>query len=395
MRKFEKKFMSIAPHITELLHHHNCVIVPNFGGFIANYTSATIHPIDRRIWPPSKHVLFNPKLVNNDGLLGQTIAEIKQITYPQAIDFINDSVKKWQSDLAKGKRIEIGEIGFLVQEKGQVLFEQTREINLLLQAYGLSSIQFTSFAEKVTEKIETTFPQVVVEDDHQILEANTKQAAKIIQLVAADAKPDQAIIVPIQKKKKSSTWKYLGAAAAIPLLFYSYWIPVQTDFIDTGKIQLADFNPIHQTPQRVFEMRTNVQELPSISEFPAWEELTKTVADSDASIFNYQVDEDFFIPILLDKTKTSVVEDQTVLHQPETSSAADKSFHLIGGCFSIKENADNFVLDLKEKGFNASILDFENGLYRVAAGSFSDAAEAGQNLIMFVNQGFSGWVLKK
>lgn len=395
MRKFEKKFMSIAPHITELLHHHNCVIVPNFGGFIANYTSATIHPIDRRIWPPSKHVLFNPKLVNNDGLLGQTIAEIKQITYPQAIDFINDSVKKWQSDLAKGKRIEIGEIGFLVQEKGQVLFEQTREINLLLQAYGLSSIQFTSFAEKVTEKIETTFPQVVVEDDHQILEANTKQAAKIIQLVAADAKPDQAIIVPIQKKKKSSTWKYLGAAAAIPLLFYSYWIPVQTDFIDTGKIQLADFNPIHQTPQRVFEMRTNVQELPSISEFPAWEELTKMVADSDASIFNYQVDEDFFIPILLDKTKTSVVEDQTALHQPETSSAADKSFHLIGGCFSIKENADNFVLDLKEKGFNASILDFENGLYRVAAGSFSDASEAGQNLIMFVNQGFSGWVLKK
>jgi hypothetical protein len=395
MRKFEKKFMSIAPHITELLHHHNCVVVPNFGGFIANYTSATIHPIDRRIWPPSKHVLFNPKLINNDGLLGQTIAEVDQISYPKALDFIGESVKKWQSDLAKGKRIEIGEIGFLVQENGQVLFEQTREINLLLQAYGLSSIQFTSFAETVTEKSETNLPQAVVEDDHQILEIATLQEAKIIPLVATDSKPDGAVIIPIQEKKKSSTWKYLGAAAAIPLLFYSYWIPVQTDFIDTGKIQLADFNPIHQTPQRVFEMRTNVQELPSISEFPAWEELTKTVADSDASIFNYQVDEDFFIPILLDKTKTSVVEDQTALHQPETSSAADKSFHLIGGCFSIKQNADNFVLDLKEKGFNASILDFENGLYRVAAGSFSDASEAGQNLIMFVNQGFSGWVLKK
>jgi hypothetical protein len=387
--------MSIAPHITELLHHHNCVVVPNFGGFIANYTSATIHPIDRRIWPPSKHVLFNPKLINNDGLLGQTIAEVDQISYPKALDFIGESVKKWQSDLAKGKRIEIGEIGFLVQENGQVLFEQTREINLLLQAYGLSSIQFTSFAETVTEKSETNLPQAVVEDDHQILEIATLQEAKIIPLVATDSKPDGAVIIPIQEKKKSSTWKYLGAAAAIPLLFYSYWIPVQTDFIDTGKIQLADFNPIHQTPQRVFEMRTNVQELPSISEFPAWEELTKTVADSDASIFNYQVDEDFFIPILLDKTKTSVVEDQTALHQPETSSAADKSFHLIGGCFSIKQNADNFVLDLKEKGFNASILDFENGLYRVAAGSFSDASEAGQNLIMFVNQGFSGWVLKK
>jgi hypothetical protein len=383
--------MSIAPHIAELLHHHNCVIVPNFGGFIANYTSATIQPIDRRIWPPSKHVLFNPKLVNNDGLLGQTIAETNQITYPQAIDFINDSVKKWQADLAKGKRIEIGEIGFLVQEKGQILFEQNREINLLLQAYGLSSIQFTSFAEKV---IETTFPQVVV-DDHQILEGNTQKEAKIIQLVATDSKPDEAIILPIQEKKKSNGWKYIAAAAAIPLLFYSYWIPAQTDFINTGKIQLADFNPIHQTPQRVFAMRTNVQELPSVSEFPTWEELTKSVVDSDASVFNYQLDEDFFIPILLDKTKTSVVVDQTALHQPERSSTTDKSFHLIGGCFSIKENADKFVLDLKEKGFNASILDFENGLYRVTAGSFSDASEADQNLTTFVNQGFSGWVLKK
>lgn len=191
--------MSIAPHIAELLHHHNCVIVPNFGGFIANYTSATIHPIDRRIWPPSKHVLFNPKLVNNDGLLGQTIAETNQISYPLAIDFINDSVKKWQVDLAKGKRVEIGEIGFLVQENGQILFEQNREINLLLQAYGLSSIQFTSFAEKVTE---TTFPQVVVENDHQILEGNTQQEAKIIQLVAADSKSDEAIIIPIQEKRK-------------------------------------------------------------------------------------------------------------------------------------------------------------------------------------------------
>lgn len=128
------------------------------------------------------------------------------------------------------------------------------------------------------------------------------------------------------------------------MLFYSYWIPVQTDFIDTGKIQLVDFNPIHQTPQRVFAMRTNVQELPSVSEFATWEELTKSVVDSDASVFNYQLDEDFFIPILLDKTKTSVVEDQTALHQPETSSTTDKSFHLIGVVFPSKKTQINLYL---------------------------------------------------
>jgi hypothetical protein len=237
--------------------------------------------------------------------------------------------------------------------------------------------------------------EILEATESQILETNTHQEAKIIPLIAADTKPDEAIILPIQEKKKSNGWKYVAAAAAIPLLFYSYWIPAQTDFIDTGKIQLADFNPIHQTPQRVFAMRTNVQELPSVSAFPTWEELTKTVVDSDASVFNYQLDEDFFIPILLDKTKTSVVEDQTALHLPETSSTTDNSYHLIGGCFSIKENADKFVMELKDKGFSASILDVENGLYRVTAGSYPTSSDADQNLSNFVNQGFSGWILKK
>ena len=61
--------MELSGYIGDLLQKHNCVIVPEFGGFIANYKSAVIDTVNNRINPPSKSVLFNPNLVNNDGLL--------------------------------------------------------------------------------------------------------------------------------------------------------------------------------------------------------------------------------------------------------------------------------------------------------------------------------------
>ena len=61
---------------------------------------------------------------------------------------------------------------------------------------------------------------------------------------------------------------------------------------------------------------------------------------------------------------------------PESTSVATASpesgprFHIIGGCFLEKENADRFVSELQAKGFAASLLDRKGGLYRVAYGSY-------------------------
>jgi hypothetical protein len=37
--------MKIEQYISELLYKYDCVIVPGLGGFVANYKSATIQPI--------------------------------------------------------------------------------------------------------------------------------------------------------------------------------------------------------------------------------------------------------------------------------------------------------------------------------------------------------------
>ena len=74
----------VDKHISELLYQHDCVIVPEFGGFVANYCSAKIHPTQHTFTPPSKSIVFNSNLKNNDGLLANHIALAENTNYPEA-----------------------------------------------------------------------------------------------------------------------------------------------------------------------------------------------------------------------------------------------------------------------------------------------------------------------
>ena len=71
-------------HIEELLYLHDCVIVPGFGGFICDYTSANINEKTGTIVPPSKKVVFNQHLKQNAGLLIDWIARKDQLDYEKA-----------------------------------------------------------------------------------------------------------------------------------------------------------------------------------------------------------------------------------------------------------------------------------------------------------------------
>ena len=59
----------IEQAIGDLLLRHNCVIVPAFGGFVAEQLSAKIDYDKGVMTPPRKALLFNKQLVSNDGLL--------------------------------------------------------------------------------------------------------------------------------------------------------------------------------------------------------------------------------------------------------------------------------------------------------------------------------------
>ena len=406
--------MNLSIHIADLLHKNNCVIVPNFGGFIANYQSAVIDELRQKIYPPSKQVLFNKNLISNDGLLANYVAQKVKTTYADALKNINDNVEEWKKDLAEGKRIEIGEIGFLYSDGQQIKFEQNKSYNLLLSAYGLSEIKFiTPIEEKVkqpTNKVKEVKPKTIV--TKKVSTSKPKLKVVPLQDVVTPVKKieveiNEAKVVALEPKKRKNNWKYIAVACAIPLLFYSYWIPMNTNVLETGNIKVSDFNPLGHQATKTYQQRDQkFFESISSTESKTWEELTEKI-NSNVKVYNYQLDDDLYIPVLLtnsnqivEESPNEIIENQEIetkveKTEPSIETSTSNHIHLISGCFSDKHNAETFVNELKSKGYQAHIVDKNKGLFRVSAQSFNSKSEAKSFKDKLSNDGYSSWILKK
>jgi CCDC81-like prokaryotic HU domain 1/SPOR domain/CCDC81-like prokaryotic HU domain 2 len=424
--------MLLQDYIAALLKEHNCVIVPEFGGFVANYRSAVVDEFRKKIHPPSKSVLFNPHLTTNDGLLGNYISHDKSIDYSAALSFISNEVKDWSAKLVDGERIEVGEIGFLYSKNDKIQFEQSREVNLLLAAYGLKTIDFVDFTQKVkavavpkVEKVEEkkveTKPVIeqkpiterpVVEKPIEKKPVKTEEPKeKEVEVIAlnvaepivekTEASEQEAQVIPIKKSRLGTVAKYAVAVCIVPALFYSYWIPMETDALDTQSIQVSDFNPIHKQAQRTYRSRISEFKSEGITEHQSWEDLT---AGINSDIYNLEYSEDFYVPIQILREEAEIVEDidktevdldpvNTTIESNDVVSSGD--YHVISGCFGVKSNAEKLVADLKAQGFNAQIIDKKGGLHRVSAGGYSSRQDAKNAVGSVESSGFSGWVLKK
>jgi hypothetical protein len=53
---------NISKHISELLYFHDCVIVPGFGGLVANHITAVYDEEKNMFSPPAKEIVFNTNL---------------------------------------------------------------------------------------------------------------------------------------------------------------------------------------------------------------------------------------------------------------------------------------------------------------------------------------------
>ncbi len=350
---------SVEEIICQLLLRHSCVIIPSFGGFVAQSVSASIDKENGIIHPPSKHLLFNKNLINNDGLLTAEYATFNKINYTDSLSKIDLFTINLKSELNAGRKVELPKIGtFHLDLEKNICFEQNRYFNFLLNAYGLGNVQFVptpKVQELVEEKIIST-----VEVEAPIIEIETP-------------------IVDIKSPKKSrKIIKYVAAAACfLPIAFYSFWIPVKTDVLNSGVISINDFNPFYKAEKGLY---------------------SPTKADFDSIIFE---DASYIAaPTLEPEPTTSEPTEPLVTTENRTenivnvkSSNKRQAFEYIVGCFSSNANAVNFVNTLKNQDFDATIISGGN-LTRVSIGSASNT-KALDSLIQLSNsKGYQGWVLK-
>ena len=68
---------------------HNCVIIPELGGFIVNQEEP-LHHIDANVCVPGYMITFNPDLKHDDGVIVSYYIRDGKMTYNAALQKIKD-----------------------------------------------------------------------------------------------------------------------------------------------------------------------------------------------------------------------------------------------------------------------------------------------------------------
>lgn len=371
--------MTIDNILGELLLRNNCVIVPSFGGFVAREVSARIDYKTGKMSPPSKSLLFNKQLVNNDGLLIAEYATKNGITYDASAIEIKEIVDAWGVKLKKGERIELDKIGHIYLDgERNLCFEQDRFFNLLLGSFGMGQVHFVSEEEVgIAEKDEREDTKVV-----------DRTQPKIIPLQREIQNSEDPNIV-VSSKKRTSFVKYIAAACFLPIAFYSVWIPMKTDVLESGIISVNDFNPFKNVEEAKYESKSI--ELPSKNEVEASLEAQVSALEEGIDRYTYAFVPGINLSVALEITDKL---DDVPKHNSSQEGFEANSMHFIVGCFSLRENADNLVLKLQGLGFDAEVVDVHNGLHRVSAGGALSIEGLIKVKATAQANGFSGWILK-
>lgn len=407
--------MSIENLIGDLLLRHNCVVVPSFGGFVAKQTPASIDKVHGIMLPPKKSLLFNRQLINNDGLLIASFAKEMGITFDEAATKVQALVESWSQALNEGERVVIDKVGFLfLDQEKNIGFEQDRYFNLLLHSFGLGTVHFVSEEDiQLVNQPVSINPQIVHEP---IAEQKTRETPIItlipegIEKVEEEKTETPIISISAGKTNTTSLWRYAAAALLMPIAFYSYWIPMKTNVLESGIFAVQDFNPFHHASKGKYERKDFPIKLDKKNPtfISVEDEIQKL--DANVQVWSYPFSDKLFIPIKIDGAPKEVIKEiapevveapiieiaiETPIEKTKPNNT-EAAYYLITNCFGSVSNAQNFVSFLKSKGFDAQVVDTKNGLQRVSAGKSANVADLKSIQSQVEALDIQGsWILKK
>ncbi len=331
--------LEINQIIKELLQLHDCVIFPNLGGFVAQYSPANFDEKKSVLSPPHKQILFNKNLVNNDGLLVNAIAQKNNISYENAIESLSDILLEINKNLKTQNQYDFQGIGILYNYEGVLNFKQ-KSNNLLSSSYGLMPLNIDEF--KMSNKSE------------KVIDLNSSKYIK-------------------------TQIKNLALAASVMLvIFYSAWIPIQTQLLkQDGEFNYSDLNPFTFKKENLVAIEDVKFQHPK-KEIKSIQPIDKT-SEKSSSI------------ILKSKLKNNLKPTVSISNQ-----SSNETYEVVIGSFSNEINAKNMIIKLNNKGISARKLKKENKLFRISVGKFLNKNNA-KKLQKSIRKRYkiSSWILTK
>lgn len=156
----------LALHIEYLLLRHECVVVPDFGAFLAVRQSSTTDEEKGIVSPMTREVRFNGALRHDDGMLASSYARRERVSYAEGRDMLRRAVDQLRSTLEAEGESAVGRLGIIMADnEGNLSFrpletpeETTARMGFIPVSYkphkveqmqpGISAAGFAAVANK-------------------------------------------------------------------------------------------------------------------------------------------------------------------------------------------------------------------------------------------------------
>ncbi|MBC8265391.1 MAG: HU-CCDC81 and SPOR domain-containing protein [Flavobacteriales bacterium] len=300
---------TIEHYISNLLFLHDCVIIPEFGGFVGNKKSAYIHPVSGIIYPPSKELLFNKNLTKNDGLLATYIARMEGIDLSETSILIENFVQNVQTELDQRNAFKLQKIGtFTKGIEGNISFLQNKNYNYNLASFGLQ-------ANHKSKKVERTISE------------------------------DKKVIIKNIKQKDLGKTLTRAAAVLIPLIGLSLIGITQEENINRVYSQMANLNPFANTKTEIVVEIPTKKVVEPIVEIPAEVIIPKT---EEEIIPNIKQQQTYYIIAGAFSEKNNADKMLTKLNKWNYNAEIVKGGNLIRVSYDSFNNREEAVLALNK-----------------------------------------------
>lgn len=330
--------MDIKDYIKELLLQNEGLIIPGFGGFVAEYEPALFDVNENKFLPPSKKLIFKPDYTFDDSVFAEFIENKEGVTIEEARKKIESLVTQFKNELKTTKQVIIPQVGKLKQVKGEILFEQDKSFNLLADSFGLKSLNIKPLSEKTTA--------TPLKEKHGM----SKKSAKKYIIIAASLTIFVVFIL--------FSWFLTDGFSnfeSFTSLFISDKVENKQETLTTKSVEYLD------SIARADSIKANINKTIDV-----------TTAKKEALFYNEQ------------KEVTKEVK------------LAYSKFYIIAGSFKTLKNAEKFSKELLKKGFTPEIIESDPEHFRISIASYTSESEALKELYNFrANQEIKQvWILK-
>jgi len=350
--------IELAQHIEALLLENDCVIVPNFGGFVAHYAPATYVKEENLFLPPTRIIGFNSQLKLNDGVLVQSYMSAHDTSF----------VEK-----------EVNAFVEILHEEGKADLENVGEIRYNI--YG--NYEFTPYDHKITT------PSLYGLDSFEMRELSALQRKERILVPASLTKEKKTYEISISR----TLLRNAAAMIAVIVMFFAFSTPVENTYVEKNNYaQLLPAELFEQIEKQSVAV-TPVSVETKHNQKNATGQTKKVTADKARTSRPIAVKE---VKVAKQET-TPPAPTVTAPATPAVQPQANHPFHIIvAGGIGLKD-AEAMAEQLKAKGFAEAKALNSDGKVRVSIRSFGNREEATKQLLeLRKNETYkNAWLLAK